>query len=248
MYLFQKFNLKIMIQHWVHSKRFKEGLILGLFTFISIGLFIFRYYYTGSIVFGFLLWNLFLAFIPWALTSATLMIPKIRNVNGVVVALLVLWLLFFPNAPYILTDLFHLKNQTNMPIWYDLVLILSFAWTGLLYGMFSLWDLEYLVRGKISKLFSAIISTGLLFLCSFGIYLGRYLRWNSWDLWSQPGALMNDIIDRFLNPLDHPRTWGMTLVLGVFLNIVYWTFKYLREERYDHLPKVPVANFDRLRD
>jgi uncharacterized membrane protein len=141
----------------------------------------------------------------------------------------VAWLLFFPNAPYILTDLFHLRLKTAMPVWFDLVLILSFAWTGLLFGFLSLWDIERLWSQSVRKTYVTFLSTGLLFAGSFGIYIGRYLRWNSWDAIPEPFNLIYDIGERIINPFAHPRTWGMTLLMGLFLNILYWSFRLIRK-------------------
>jgi uncharacterized membrane protein len=69
----------------------------------------------------------------------------------------------------------------------------------------------------------------LLFLGSFGVYLGRYLRWNSWDIITEPFRLFYDIADRIINPFEHPRTWGMTLFMGLFLTIIYWSFHLVRK-------------------
>lgn len=210
------------------NKRFNETLFLSTSTLLCFGFSLFRLNYTETKVFLFLNWNLFLAFLPWAFTSLAIIKPSIQKNKLLVFLILASWLLFFPNAPYILTDLFHLRMRTSMPIWFDLVLILSFAWTGLLFGFLSLWDIEKMLKPMVGKIWVAIISTSLLFLGSFGIYLGRYLRWNSWDIISEPWKLMYDIGDRVINPFDHPRTWGMTLFMGIFLNMIYWSFRLIR--------------------
>jgi len=135
------------------------------------------------------------------------------------------WLAFFPNAPYILTDLFHLNHGAAMPMWFDLVLILAFAWTGILFGFLSLWDFEKLLKTKLSRKWIPLISVGLLFLSSFGIYLGRYLRWNSWDLIHRPFSIFQDVSDRVLYPLEHTRTWGVTFFMGILLVLMYVSFR-----------------------
>ena len=117
-----------------------------------------------------------------------------------------------------------------MPKWFDLILILSFAWTGLIFGYLSLWDIEKLLSKYLSQFWISLISVTLLFIGSFGIYLGRYLRWNSWDILNEPFYLIYDITDRLVNPLDHPRTWGVTIFMGVFLNMIYWTFRLIKKE------------------
>jgi uncharacterized membrane protein len=184
--------------------------------------------YTDTKVFLFLNWNLLLAFIPWALTSLVIIRPRLQKSKLVLFVLLGSWLLFFPNAPYILTDLFHLRLKSSMPIWFDLILILSFAWTGLLFGFLSLWDIEKILQNYMRKTYVLLSSIGLLFIGSFGIYVGRFLRWNSWDILTEPLHLMYDIGDRFINPFDHPRTWGMTIFMGIFLNMIYLSFRLIR--------------------
>ena len=171
------------------------GLSLLCFSFS-----IFRFIYTDTKVFLFLNWNLFLAFVPWAVTSVTILKPKLQTYRITIFILLSIWLLFFPNAPYILTDLFHLRLKSAMPKWFDLILILSFAWTGLVFGFLSLWDIEKIVSKSMNRIWMSLISVCLLFIGSFGIYLGRYLRWNSWDIINEPFNLLYDITDRLIIP------------------------------------------------
>ena len=202
---------------------------MGTMSLICFGFSIFRFMHTGIKVSLYLNWNLFLAFIPWALTSIMIIKPSIQKNKLVILTILGTWLLFFPNAPYILTDLIHLRIKSSMPIWFDLIMILSFAWTGLLFGFLSLWDIELILNKKINRTWTTLISIVLLLLGSFGVYIGRYLRWNSWDIFTEPVKMMNDIGDRIINPLDHPSTWGMTLFMGLFLNMIYWSFRLVRK-------------------
>ncbi|MEQ1745066.1 MAG: DUF1361 domain-containing protein [Saprospiraceae bacterium] len=211
-----------------NHNRLHETLLVGTLTLCCFGLSIFRYFYSETGYFLFLIWNLFLAFLPWAFTSIAVLRPGIQKNKLTVFLLLGAWLLFFPNAPYILTDLFHLRLKSAMPIWFDLLLILSFAWTGLLYGFLSLWDIEKIAGRFLGKTWITVASVGLLFLAGFGVYIGRYLRWNSWDIISDPHDLMYDVGDRIINPTAHPTTWGMTILMGVFLNMLYWSFRLIR--------------------
>jgi uncharacterized membrane protein len=208
--------------------RFNMSLLLVVMSLTCFSLSVFRVYKTNHGLFLFLNWNLFLAFIPWLLTSLVMIFPRLQKNKWMLLPVLGSWILFFPNAPYILTDLFHLRVNTKVPIWYDLVLILSFAWTGLLYGLISLFDIERILGAFIHKKIVTIISVFLLFVSGFGIYIGRFLRWNSWDIIQAPGALLNDVADRFLNPASHPRTWAVTILMGVFLNMIYWSMRLLK--------------------
>ena len=218
-----------MIKLLKERNRFNETLFMGTISLLCFSFSIFRFIYTDTKVFLFLNWNLFLAFVPWAVTSITILKPNIQSYKITIIILLAVWLLFFPNAPYILTDLFHLRLKSSMPKWFDLILILSFAWTGLVFGFLSLWDIEKILTKSLNQIWISIISISLLFIGSFGIYLGRFLRWNSWDIIGEPFNLLYDITDRLINPFDHPRTWGVTIFMGIFLNMIYWTFRMVKK-------------------
>ncbi|WP_230148649.1 DUF1361 domain-containing protein [Pedobacter sp. Bi27] len=215
-----------MVQKLKNLGRLKITILLIAMTSFCVAISVTRSLITDTKVFLFLNWNLFLALIPF--TISTLMLVYNLNRKLPVILLTITWILFFPNSPYILTDLFHLRLNGSAPIWFDLVLILSFAWTGLVYGLISLMDIEkHLITYLNKKLVNSLIIS-FLFLASFGIYLGRYLRWNSWDIISNPLGLASDILGRFLNPLSHPRTWGMTLLMGLLLNMIYFSIKFIK--------------------
>lgn len=215
-----------MIGKLKSSKRFEITLLLILMTLFCFSLSLFRYYISETKVFLFLNWNLFLAWIPFFISSF-LVIFKIRSKLSLVVAITV-WILFFPNSPYILTDLFHLRNRNSIPIWYDLVVILSYAWTGLFCGFVSLLDIEKLLSDYCRRSFINIMTISFLFITSFGVYLGRFLRWNSWDILSNPFGLFNDILLRIVYPTNHIQTWGVTVFMGVMLNFMYFMMKSVR--------------------
>lgn len=187
-----------------------------------------RIYFTGTRFFFFLNWNLFLAFIPWAATTYIQIRPDIRQKKVMLFSIVALWLVFFPNAPYILTDLYHLRFTTSAPVWFDTVLILSYSWAGLIFGFVSLMDIEKILSTWLKPITIRITIVLLLFLSAFGIYLGRFLRWNSWDILREPMELFTDISNRFTNPIDHPKTWGVTILMGILLNMMYWTLKILK--------------------
>lgn len=210
--------LTLLKQH----HRLGSTLLLLFMSLFCVTLSALRWYYTGSPFLLFLNWNLFLAFIPWAL-STLCVIAGYQN-KALLALVIASWLLFFPNAPYILTDLFHLRHTRSAPVWYDLILILSFAWTGLAFGFISLMDIEQQLRPILGKRV-IVVAILCLFLAGFGIYLGRFLRWNSWDIVSNPGSLLADITHRFTHPFAHGRTWGVTILMGSMLNLMYFTFR-----------------------
>ena len=201
---------------------FVLGASLGLSLLLVVG----RVLMTGRGVFLFLVWNLFLAVIPFALSTL------LGTARGPLRARLLVpvgaaWLLFFPNAPYILTDLFHLERRAGVPLWYDLALILSCAWNGLMLAYASLSDMQRLVQLRLGVYSGWAFATLALLLSSFGIYLGRYLRFNSWDVLANPLTLFFDIVNRILHPFSFPGTWGVTLVFGLFLLVGYGTVRLL---------------------
>lgn len=205
--------------------------IIGLFALsiaFSLSLLEARMWYANTTQYSFLRWNLFLAFIPFAI-STFLLLAKHFVPSFIFISFAAVWLLFFPNAPYILTDLFHLRAKHGVPLWFDLALILSFAWNGLLLGFVSLADMQKEVRRRFGRFSAWFFVLSSLFLSGFGIYLGRYLRWNSWDILANPTALALDILDRLINPLAHPATWGVTIVFSVFLTLCYLMIKQLGE-------------------
>src|SRR5262249_14333162 len=132
-----------MIKALRESGRFNQTLLLAGMSLFCFVLWIFRSFFSESLFFIFFNWNLFLAFIPWAVSSLIILNPKLRSNKLALLSLFTVWLLFFPNAPYILTDLFHLRLRGSAPIWFDLGVILAFAWTGLTFGFISLMDIEF---------------------------------------------------------------------------------------------------------
>ncbi len=195
----------------------------------SVSLSVFRVAATGSAMYLFLNWNLFLATIPWLL-SEWILRHKSRISPVMLWISLVTWLLFFPNCPYILTDLFHLKKSYAMPLWYDLILILSYAWTALIIGFSSWRKIEQVLIAQWGRSTTGIITFFVFLSAGFGVYLGRYLRWNTWDILYNPSLLWSDISHRLVAPSEHPYTWGLTLLLGIFLHLMYSTLKQFRSE------------------
>ncbi|MEM7657544.1 MAG: DUF1361 domain-containing protein, partial [Bacteroidota bacterium] len=169
-------------------------------TLLAVGLLILRTYFTDNLRFYFLVWNLFLAWIPWWISA---WLVKKERKAWVIWLSAAFWLLFFPNSPYILTDLFHLRPRNGVPQWFDLTLIISFAWTGLLLGLDSLRHMKEYWFDRLGQLWSTVITLGILLLTSYGIYLGRFLRWNSWDLFTRPGSLMADVVDPLVAPKEN---------------------------------------------
>ena len=208
--------------------------ILILSSGLSAAMLVARVWYSGTITYVFLQWNLFLAWVPlfcalglWALQRSR--IPGANVLGGIT---FLCWLLFFPNAPYIVTDFLHLTERNRVPLWYDLLLIFSYAWNGLVVGFTSLWIVQAVIAQRWGQWLSWLIVAGTLAVSGFGIYLGRFLRWNSWDLLTNPHLLASDIFHQISNPLAHPRTVVMTVLFSSFLTLAYLTFSLLGRARW----------------
>lgn len=173
-----------------------------------------------------MLWNLFLATVPlfWAAAFKWANGYKNRVLAGV---FFLLWLLFFPNAPYLLTDMLHLGPRPGVGLWYLLAMLLSCAGTGALLGYFSLMDMQSEIEKMFNKPVGWLMAGGSLVLCGFGIYVGRFLRWNSWNALTSPLDVLRDVAARFVNPGPFPHPLEATLVFGVGLIIGYLALRVL---------------------
>ncbi len=178
-----------------------------------------RILHTSRLGCVFLVWNLFLAWVPLALSFALYRRRNDPSRRGAALSFVLggLWLLFYPNAPYIVTDLIHLRGHGAAPTWFDAIMIFCFALTGLCVGFVSL----RLVHGTVTRARGRAAGWALVGivagLSSYGIYLGRFRRWNSWDLFARPFALIRAVAD----DLSRPRALAICFVLAVFFLVAY---------------------------
>lgn len=208
-------------------KRFSPvSSILYVSLLCTVVLITIRIIFTENWLFISLIWNLFLAFIPFAVSS--ILLKSANNYWWIQYALLIIWLIFFPNAPYIITDFVHLDYRAPVPFWYDLVIIFWAAWNGLILGFVSLLNIEKFLLTKFNKRITDICVYIFLVLCAFGVYAGRYLRWNSWDVVANPRNIAKDVKYIALNPEDNLNTWGITVLFSALLIVCYFTIKQLR--------------------
>ncbi len=213
-------RMKLTHTLWPIFGRHRYLLISMLF---SLSLVLWRVIYTGSISYVFLIWNLFLAFIPFAISEFGLKESKrgltIRNGMAAL-----LCLAFLPNSPYIITDLFHLRWHSEPSIWYDTVLIASCAWNGLLLFFHTLVNVDHKLLYALNRRNAWMVKLLVIILCAFGIYLGRYLRFNSWDILSNPLSLFEEIARRVIHPRQYALAWSMTILYALFLTFTYLNF------------------------
>ena len=171
---------------------FKTLSIIWSFCFISMFLLMVRLKLTHSFFYLFLVWNLFLAMIPFAI-STTIKNKKDLS-NLFLIFSFSFWLLFLPNAPYIVTDLIHLRLSQPTILWYDFIMISAFALSGLLLFYYSISDMVLILKNRFNKKIQLLFIPSICFLSAFGIYLGRILRYNSWEIVSNPFQLIRDIV------------------------------------------------------
>ncbi|MFT9495373.1 DUF1361 domain-containing protein [Anaerosolibacter sp.] len=191
----------------------------------------------------YLIWNLFLAWIPLGVSVMMCYFYIFFKPNALRTLLLIflgsIWLLFYPNAPYILTDFIHLSQMKfysgigsyymSFLLWYDFTMICLFVLTGFLLGLFSLYLLHSIVQDGQGNWPGWIFVFVTLFLSSFGVYLGRFIRWNSWDLIHRPNALLESILASF-----HAHAMAFTLIFGSFLTLMYimiYTLTFLEKNK-----------------
>ena len=184
----------------------------------------------GTTTFLFLIWNLLLAWIPYWVSLAVA--PSYERSKSPLLTggLLFVWLLFLPNAPYLLTDLIHLRMRAPIPFWYDLMLLISFAWTGLLLGIISLYEVHRFIAWQWSKMAGWMIVIICVILSGLGVYIGRFLRWNSWDILTHPLELMEDLYYILVTPQTFAGSGSIVLFAAFFL-LSYLTFFSFSEKK-----------------
>jgi len=189
---------------------------------VSVALVLARVAWTWKLHYAFLIWNLFLAWLP--LLFALLACERYRSRqthDWYFFSFIAAWLLFFPNAPYIFTDLIHLTTRYYSHFWVDLVIILSCAITGLILDFVSLYLMQCIVIKAFGRIASWLFIALVAGLSSFGIYLGRFLRFNSWDILFKPVALYHGIGGWVTNPLQSSHACVFPLLFAAFLFISY---------------------------
>jgi uncharacterized membrane protein len=199
------------------------GALVGLSGLVA-GLVAFRVAYSHSFEDVPYLWNLFLAWIPFALA---LLIYDGHRRGARPVQLLglgLLWLLFLPNAPYIVTDFKYLADMTGKTFLFEGLLIGTAASSGLLLGFMSLYLIQAIVRRAAGARYAWLFVFVALGLSSVGVYLGRVLRWNSWDVFVRPGSLFGELAGALVDPLAHPRPIAITILFTSFLLASYAIF------------------------
>lgn len=178
---------------------------------------LFRVARTHTPGFTFLLWNLFLAVLP-LVASAGVQSSRRRLARYV---WFVVWLLFLPNAPYILTDVIHMSPVDSTLGWYDLAMLLFSAGTGLLLCYISLADVQAVIEARRGKRTGWLAAVWVLLLCGFGVYMGRFLHFNSWQAFTDPLAVGETVVKLALDSGDLPNPIIVSSLFGFSLTLGY---------------------------
>lgn len=203
---------------------------------VSLSLFFVRVVGAESFRFWFLFWNLLLAWVPllfaYLLKKGLAQRPWQTWQN---IGLTLLWLCFLPNSFYIVSDLIHVHLTGEINILFDVVLMFSCIFNGYVFGYMSVYMVHRELLKRLKPADAHAIIGGVFLLCGFAVYMGRYLRWNTWDILVHPIGLLFDVSNRFINPIAHPQTFSTTLTFFVLLSSMYyviWEFvRVLRQDR-----------------
>ena len=204
---------------------FKKNIPDFLFPLIilSIILIAIRFFLWKTVSFNYLLWNILLAFIPLVLSLIVLFQPKKGIINKIIFIVgLILWLLFIPNAPYLVTDIIHLGEIKAVPVLFDTFLLFNTALLGLVIFCLSLEHIEKIILEKFSKVKTFLMTTFIILLISFGMYLGRFARFNSWDIFTNHQSLFGHIWGVISQTEAHVYLYTLLFFSFLFLSYQFW--------------------------
>jgi len=206
-----------------HKYKLYIFVLLAAASVISVLLAKARMAYSNTDDYSVLIWNLGLAWIPFIFASIAYVVSWSRKLLYLVLPVCAfIWLLFFPNAPYILTDFQHLNtNPNNAPIWYDVLMLIWFAWTGLLLGLVSLHFMQEIVTRTFGRTLGWFFAIFVTILSSVGVFLGRFNRWNSWDILGDPLPIASNVWEWLRHPFTNMRVYGFTLLYTILFLFVY---------------------------
>ena len=175
--------------------------------------------------FLYILWNIFLAFIPFFISSFLLSrTSKDTILRPLFVAGFIVWFIFLPNAPYVITDFIHLGRIHSVPVMYDAFLLFASAWVSLFFGLTSLVQMKKMLTLKFPQKITDIIILITILFTSFGVYLGRYLRFNSWDLFISHNSIITSVWKIFAQSNNYANVYGYTALFFVFIYTAYKAF------------------------
>ena len=213
--------------------------LLNLGCAICIGLVAARVAYSDSGRHTGLIWNLFLAWIPFMLAYFAHLVSWRRATLYLIIPLIAfLWLIFYPNAPYMLTDLQDLSRRaSDAPLWYDVIIVVWCSWTGMLLGVISLYLMQDIISRRFGRTTGWVFVFAISALSSFGIYIGRFVRLNSWDILQDPAETAQEILGIVIDP-------SMRLAAFTLLYTVFFMFVFLLLYSFSHMLREQATIFE----
>ena len=189
-----------------------------------------------------LVWNLFLAWIPFMLAYFAHAVSWRRATLYLILPIIAfLWLIFYPNAPYMLTDLQDLaRKASDAPLWYDVIIVVWSSWTGMLLGVISLYLMQDIVIRSFGRSAGWVFVLVISALSSFGIYVGRFVRLNSWDILQDPAETAQEILGIIVDP--SMRLAAFTLLYTFFFLFIFlllYSFSHMLREQVVRLNDAP---------
>jgi uncharacterized membrane protein len=215
--------MQVMSLLSARQKRFVIS--VGLLSLADIALFGFRVILTGTNRYSFIAWNLILAWI--SLVWAFLLIHNLRKkrwLGGQNIILSLLWLAFLPNTWYVLSDFIHIYPNGEISQLYDVVLVSLLVFCGFILGFASLFLVHRELRRRYSETKCYLLIQAVIALSSFAIYVGRDLRWNTWDVIANPGGVILNVSDQVIDPFGHPRALNVTFLFFLLISLIYGAF------------------------
>jgi uncharacterized membrane protein len=212
--------------HWGRSNRTKFLLALGFATAASLGMFVYGAWRSHSMAFDYLIWNLFLSWLPLLFAAKLVSMMRYKlwsSWEGLTWS--VLWLIFLPNSFYMISDFIHVQDVQASDLLFYIFMFTSFIYTGVILGFCSMYLMHIRLRHRLPTRLADLFVALTLFICSAGVYIGRDLRWNSWNIITNPGGLLFDISDRLLHPSAYPQmilTIVSFFVLLISMYAVLW--------------------------
>ncbi len=198
---------------------------LTLASALAVSIFVGRVYIARTATYAFFMWNLSLAWLPYLFSLYIVYVHKRSPQRwGYLILPALAWMLFFPNAPYIVTDLIHLEERSRVPFWYDIGFFATYVWTGLSLGVASLRVMQNVVSEYLGRAGGWLFALGIIGLSGSGIYIGRFVGWNSWDLILQPLEVLADVTLRFAHPIRNPQPFAFTMMFAALILVCYLTF------------------------
>jgi len=200
--------------------------MIGISVLFNMLLLFVRIIYTQELTYGFYIWNTILALIPLTISRKIILKKKWKWFT---IIPLFIWLLFLPNAPYLITDIFHFEKRNPIPLWFDLMIVMSAAWNGLIICIISILQIEsFVIKTVQIKWIATLLSPTCILLCGYGVFIGRFNRFNSWDVITKPHNIAYNFLLQLRHPFQHIHVWGFTIVFASFLAIFYYTIVLLK--------------------